>query len=93
MAEILVEPHGPREFRVRVRDRGLETTHEVVVPEDFGVDNDLPPVPLERLVELSFEFLLEREPANSILARFTLSEIGRYFPQYQGEIAHRLASE
>jgi hypothetical protein len=36
----------------------------------------------EELLEASFEFLLEREPASSILARFALPVIERYFPEY-----------
>lgn len=87
----MIESLGPREFRVRVRDGDLETAHIAVVPEDFRAQHGLPPVPLLTLVERSFEFLLEREPADSILPRFTLDEIGRYFPEYQGEIARRLS--
>lgn len=34
------------------------------------------------LVRRSFEFLLEREPPGSILRRFDLSAIQRYFPEY-----------
>ena len=35
------------------------------------------------LVERSFRFLLEREPRSSILGRFGLSTIERYFPEYE----------
>jgi len=42
------------------------------------------------LVEASFAFLLEREPKESILRDFDLIVIGRYFPQYEQEIGHRL---
>ena len=38
------------------------------------------------LVRRSFEFLLAREPKESILASFGLSVIGRYFPEYEAEI-------
>jgi len=34
------------------------------------------------LVRRSFEFLLEREPPESILREFDLSAIERYFPEY-----------
>lgn len=34
------------------------------------------------LVRRSFAFLLENEPLESILRRFNLREIERYFPQY-----------
>jgi hypothetical protein len=91
VAVILVESLGPRQFRVRVRDGGSETTHIVDIPGGFESEHGLPPVALETLVERSFEFLLEREPANSILRRFSLDEISRYFPQYLGEIAQRLS--
>ncbi len=47
---------------------------------------------VERLVEASFAFLLEREPRESILRRFDLSVIARYFPEYEREIRQRLAS-
>jgi hypothetical protein len=38
------------------------------------------------LVRRSFSFLLEREPPGSILPRFAISEIGRYFPEYESTI-------
>jgi hypothetical protein len=40
----------------------------------------------DRLVRRSFEFLLAREPKESILASFGLSVIGRYFPEFESEI-------
>ena len=58
--------------------------HRVSVPARFG-DKDL-----ERVVRASFEFLLEREPASSILPEFSLDVIGRYFPEYEDELARRL---
>jgi hypothetical protein len=41
---------------------------------------------VEDLVLRSFEFLLRREPPGSILRRFDLSAIERYFPEYDLEI-------
>lgn len=38
------------------------------------------------LVRRSFEFLLSRESADSILPSFGLSVIARYFPEYESEI-------
>jgi hypothetical protein len=43
------------------------------------------------LVEASFAFLLERESKESILRDFDLTVIGRYFPEYEREIGHRLS--
>lgn len=45
----------------------------------------------EQLVRASFEFLLEREPRESILRQFELPVIERYFPGYEAHIRRRLA--
>lgn len=45
----------------------------------------------ERLVRETFEFLLEREPRGSILRSFDLDVVRRYFPEYDDEIARRMA--
>jgi hypothetical protein len=45
------------------------------------------------LVEESFRFLLEREPASSILRRFNLSDIERYYPEYRELILWRTAEK
>ncbi len=37
---------------------------------------------VEDLVKRSFEFLLEREPPQSILRRFALADIEHYFPEF-----------
>jgi hypothetical protein len=42
------------------------------------------------LVACSFDYLLEREPRESILRQFALSEIERYFPSYRSEIRGRV---
>jgi hypothetical protein len=73
-------------------DQADERTHHVVMvrPADLerwasGTDaNDV-----HDLVARSFDFLLEREPPNSILATFELSVIQRYFPEYDRIFAHR----
>ena len=38
----------------------------------------------------AFDFLLTREPRESILRRFDLPVIGRYFPEWEAEVASRL---
>ena len=45
----------------------------------------------ERLIEESFRFLLERESNTSILRSFRITDISRYFPEYEREIRRRLA--
>jgi hypothetical protein len=75
-------------FAVRT-DAGTE--HLVTIPDDMLADPVLGADP-ERLVRESFVFLLEREPATSILGRFSLDVIGRYFPEYPAEIRRKLGS-
>jgi hypothetical protein len=50
------------------------------VPERIGETLELREDDHERVVLESFRFLLEREPATSILRQFSLSDISRYFP-------------
>lgn len=40
----------------------------------------------DELVRRSFEFLLEREGAESIMGQFELPVIKRYFPEYEDEM-------
>lgn len=72
---------------VILRDDGRElSAHEVTVRSaDLArlAPNALDPTDL---VERSFAFLLEREPPSSILRRFDLPVIGRYFPEYEAGI-------
>jgi hypothetical protein len=78
---------------VRVQDPGSATEHEVSVDEiDLPASLDgAETADVERLVQASFAFLLEREPKDSILRRFDLSIIRRYFPDYPDEIERRVA--
>ena len=74
---VAVDSSGTTEHRVRVTPGDLER---------FGAGRSV-----EELLEESFRFLLEREPNTSILSRFDLPLINRYFPEYEREIQDRLA--
>ena len=90
-ATIEIEKIDNSKFHVRVIEAGSETTHDVTVsPNDYTRLTSGKTEP-EELVRRSFEFLLEREPKESILTRFDLSVIGRYFPEYEREIRRRLS--
>jgi len=88
-ARIDVETLDATHFRVRVVEAGGESIHEVTLdPRDYerltgGA------VEASELIRKSFQFLLEREPRESILSRFDLSVIRRYFPEYEREIRKR----
>jgi hypothetical protein len=82
MAPIDIVPAGEHRYVVTVRSRGATTDHEVEVPLALLDAVGMNPADEEHLVRISFEFLLEREPATSILRRFDLDVIGHYFPEY-----------
>ncbi len=44
----------------------------------------------EKVVRAAFEFLLDQEPASSIMARFDCSVIRRYFPDVDRELPGRI---
>jgi len=89
-AKIEVEKVDASHFRVRVIEPGSESTHQVTLdPKDSARLAGATAEP-EKLIRKSFEFLLEREPKESILSRFDLSVISRYFPEYEWEIKKRL---
>ena len=77
-------------FAVSVREGESETRHEVTLKAA-----DLARLGGDRggaaLVEAAFAFLLDREPKESILSRFDLSVISRYFPEFERELARYLA--
>lgn len=65
---------------VRVNAGGERTEHLVrVETEDLERYGAKDPTDL---VRRSFAFLLEREPATSILREFRITEIEKYFPEY-----------
>jgi hypothetical protein len=76
---------------VRIREGAFATEHRVTVdPADLARLDGGAADP-ERLVRAAFAFLLEREPASSILAAFDLPVIGRYFPGWEADVRGRLA--
>jgi hypothetical protein len=85
-------PDGWR-CRVTVRDERGSTDHDVTVSSDDAISlaaaTDTGDV--ERLLYETFDFLLEREPKESILRSFDITVVSRYFPDYEHEIRSRLA--
>ncbi|HEV3482852.1 MAG TPA: hypothetical protein VGR97_11055 [Candidatus Acidoferrales bacterium] len=89
---IQIEPASDGTFRVRVSDGKLETSHVVTLKcADYDRISSGKVEPAE-LVRMAFEFLLENEPKESILGRFDLPLIGRYFPNFEPEMKRRLAN-
>jgi hypothetical protein len=86
MATIRITHRSGAIYHVVVDDGRGFTTHEVTVwPSDLA--RYAPDATPEQLIEASFQFLLEREPKESILHRFELPTIEQYFPDYPARIA------
>jgi hypothetical protein len=73
-------------FRVRVAEGTSESIHRVTLRADDYRRLSGGRTQAEELIKRSFEFLLAREPKESILAEFDLPVIGRYFPEYEREL-------
>lgn len=71
---------------VTVSDHATSRSFEVGVSQSELERFDPGAVEPADLVRRSFEFLLAREPKESILGSFGLSVILRYYPEYEGEI-------
>ncbi len=84
-----MNPDGA-DFRVTVRDSSSATEHAVSVPDGYLSQLELEGCDLQSLVSESFRFLLEREPKESIMKKFEISVIERYFPEYPQEIRLRM---
>ncbi len=89
-AKIEVEKIGEGEFQVRVIEGKSQTSHRVTMKAaDYDRISGGKVEPAE-LVRRAFEFLLENEPKESIMARFDLMVIARYFPNFEREMKRRL---
>ncbi|MCL4691863.1 MAG: hypothetical protein KJ060_05050 [Candidatus Hydrogenedentes bacterium] len=77
-----VKPITGDRYEVTV-SQGQTTVHEVTVAAKVHQSLTRGKVSAEDLIKASFEFLLERESNTSILRRFDLPVIGRYFPEYE----------
>jgi hypothetical protein len=85
MPTIDVERQGDA-YRVRVQEGKGETTHRVTVkPADLERLSRPGETP-EAFVMRCFEFLLEREPKESIMSSFDVMVIARYFPEFEKTI-------
>jgi hypothetical protein len=91
VSDIEITAMGPHEYGVQITEGDTTTSHQVTVPEGLLDDLGLVDVDEERVVRESIAFLLEREPATSIMDEFSLNVISRYFPEYSEELTRRLS--
>ncbi|OGY26031.1 MAG: hypothetical protein A2Z24_02845 [Candidatus Woykebacteria bacterium RBG_16_44_10] len=81
----------PQQFVIEVRgDDGIKTTHQVTLHKDLYIRLTGGLKSPEELVRASFQFLLDKEPKESILQSFDLSQIQRFFPEYEVVISSQI---
>jgi len=79
---IKVEKKNQQEFTVKVEEK----EYNVGLDDEYWQDLAGGKIAKEELIKKSFEFLLKREPKESILSRFNLRLINQYFPEFKEEI-------
>ena len=82
---IVVNKINDSQYKVEV-NQNSHTIHEVTLNQDAYIRISKNLVTPEKLIYLSFVFLLERESNLSILSKFNLEIIQIYFPEYSNEI-------
>ena len=73
----------PLEFEVIVFVGNGETRHNVTMARDTCERLTMGTHTPERCIEAAFRFLLDREPKESILRRFDITVISRYFTEFE----------
>jgi hypothetical protein len=82
---------GRLDFEVVVREGEGETRHHVTISRETCERLTAGKHTPERFLEAAFRFLLDREPKESILGRFDVTVISRYFPEFERELPHYLS--
>lgn len=77
---------------VTIDEDGSKTMHRVTVPRAAYERLTSGKASADELLRASFEFLLEREPKESILREFDIMTIQRYFPEYEREMRRQFAA-
>ncbi len=95
MAEITIQSETRHDrqwtFKARIEDGGRKYDYTITLNwAEYNLWCEAGSVPPERVVKAALEFLLEREPASSILSKFDCSVIRRYFPEVDEELPKRI---
>ncbi|MEH2506844.1 hypothetical protein V1290_005655 [Bradyrhizobium sp. AZCC 1578] len=81
----------PLEFEVIFGVGNGETRHHVTMARETCERLTKGAHTPERCIETAFQFLLDREPQGSILRRFDITVISRYFPEFERELPRYLS--
>lgn len=83
--------NDPIAFQVVIRDPDGESRHHVTLGRALCESLTAGRHPPEHCIEAAFRFLLDREPKDAILARFDITAISRYFPEFEQELPRYLS--
>ena len=83
--ELLITELSKDKFEITVKADQL-TKHYVSVTDQMLLNLTNNKISKEELLNFSFNFLLEREPNTSILSKFDIIVISKYFPEYISKV-------
>ncbi len=83
--ELLITELSKDKFEITVKADQL-TKHVVSVTDQMLLNLTNNKISKEELLNYSFNFLLEREPNTSILSKFDIIIISKYFPEYISKV-------
>ena len=82
---IFIKELSDNKFEITVNKK-LITKHTVLLTDEYYDILTKKKISKKKLLQYSFQFLLDREPNTSILSSFELNIISKYFPEYENEI-------
>ena len=83
--ELLITELSKDKFEITVNAYRI-TKHVVSVTDQMLLNLTNNKISKEELLNFSFNFLLEREPNTSILSKFDIIVISKYFPEYISKV-------
>ena len=83
--ELLITELSKDKFEITVNADQI-TKHVVSVTDQMLLNLTKNIISKEELLNFSFNFLLEREPNTSILSKFDIIVISKYFPEYTNKV-------
>jgi hypothetical protein len=83
--ELLITELSKDKFEITVNADQL-TKHVVSVTDQMLLNLTKNKISKEELLTFSFNFLLDREPNTSILSKFDIIVISKYFPEYISKV-------
>ena len=83
--ELLITELSKDKFEITVNADRI-TKHVVSVTDQMLLNLTNNKISKEELLNFSFNFLLEREPNTSILSKFDIIVISKYFPEFISKV-------